>query len=197
MSARAARCSLGCESFAEGKPARDCFVPWIVYETRCLVSGKIYIGVHKQDGDEFDGYLGSGTLITAAVEKHGRDNFRRQTLFAFESERDAYAKEAELVGREWVDSTWTYNIKEGGIGGVGFSMPEEAREKIREYRTGRPHSEETKEKIRQHRAKIAFRHTSESRAKMSASRKGIPHSEERKQRISDGMKRSWQLRRAP
>lgn len=172
-------------------------MPWIVYVTLNKINGKRYIGVHCQGGSGFDGYLGSGTLITAAVEKYGRDNFERRTLFEFETEREAYAKEAELVGQQWVESTWTYNLKEGGIGGVGFSMPEGAREQIRQYRTGRPHSEETKEKIRRGRVAMGFRHSPESREKMSRSRTGIPHSEERKKNISIGMKRSWQLRRSP
>lgn len=172
-------------------------MPWIVYETLNKSNGKTYIGVHKQNGDGFDGYLGSGQAISRAIAKYGRENFERRTLFSFQTDGEAYAKEAELVGQQWVESTWTYNLKEGGIGGAGFSMPERAREKLRQYRTGRPHSEETKEKIRRYRIASGFRHTPESREKMSRSRTGVPHSEERKKNISIGMKRSWQLRRSP
>lgn len=171
-------------------------MPWIVYETINKTNGKKYIGVHRQDADVFDGYLGSGAVLEAAVSKYGRDAFERRTLFEFETEAEAYAKERELVSPEWVDSTATYNLKQGGLGGVGFSMPEEAREKLRQYRTGRPHTEETKEKIRQARLGMGFRHSPESREKMSAARRGIPHSDERKRNISEGMKRAWQLRKA-
>lgn len=167
-------------------------MPWIVYETRNLVSGKNYVGVHRQDGEGFDGYLGSGRALEGAVAKYGRKAFTRRTLFTYETPHEAYEKEREIVGQQFVDSTWTYNAKHGGQGGCGHSLTDEARDKIRQYRTGRRHTEQTKEKIRQ---KAGRRASLEARAKMSASRTGVPHTAERRANISEAMKRVWMLRK--
>ena len=89
---------------------------WIVYETRCLVSGRIYVGVHRQDGDGFDGYLGSGAALRIAVKKHGVDKFERRTLEEFSTEAEAYAREAEIVTKEFCKRQDTYNMRPGGLG---------------------------------------------------------------------------------
>ena len=99
-------------------------MPWIVYETTNTVNGKRYIGVHKQDGDEFDGYLGSGKYLANAIAKYGRENFARRTMFSFESEQDAYAREAEIVTEEWCKRKDSYNMKPGGFGGFPNNDPE-------------------------------------------------------------------------
>ena len=99
-------------------------MPWIVYETTNIVNGKKYIGVHRQDGDDFDGYLGSGRAMNAAIRKHGRENFERRTLLAFESKVDAYARETEIVTEEWCKRQDNYNMKPGGAGGFPWHDPE-------------------------------------------------------------------------
>lgn len=99
-------------------------MPWIVYETTNKINGKKYVGVHKQDGDEFDGYLGSGKSLASAIGKYGRDNFERRTLHSFESEQEAYACEAEIVTEEWCKRTDNYNLKPGGFGGWPLNVPE-------------------------------------------------------------------------
>ena len=97
---------------------------WIVYETTNLINGKKYRGVHEQDCEEFDGYLGSGDLIIRAIEKHGRDNFSRTTLFVFEEEVDAYACESVVVDEAWCSRDDTYNVRPGGVGGFPWHDPE-------------------------------------------------------------------------
>lgn len=52
----------------------------IIYKTTNLVNGKIYIGQHRCDTDEFDGYLGSGSEILKAIDEFGKENFKRETL---------------------------------------------------------------------------------------------------------------------
>lgn len=105
---------------------------YIVYCTTCLVNNKIYIGVHKtEDPDVFDGYIGNGvtkhslggiikdpkTPFQNAVKKYGYKNFKRAILFIFDTEEEAYNKEAELVTLDFVKRKDTYNIALGGIGG--------------------------------------------------------------------------------
>jgi hypothetical protein len=94
---------------------------FIVYKTTNLINGREYIGKHYQESDPFifDGYLGSGTAIKSAIQKYGKTNFKRETLFVFESEEDAYKKEFELVNENTYNNL--YNLKDGGKGGhYGF-----------------------------------------------------------------------------
>lgn len=87
---------------------------YIVYETTNIVNGKIYVGVHKTNTAEFDGYLGSGTYLDNAVKKYGKDNFTRRTLFSLPSSDSAYAKEAEIVNEEFLNRNDVYNMALGG-----------------------------------------------------------------------------------
>ena len=101
---------------------------YIVYKTTCLVNSKIYIGYHQTSNPEvFDGYLGCGlykqhneyikhpkTAFHHAVVKYGVDNFKRETLYVFDTSAEALAKEAELVTAEFVRSSNNYNSSLGG-----------------------------------------------------------------------------------
>lgn len=101
---------------------------YIVYKTTCLVNSKIYIGYHQTTNPEvFDGYLGGGlykqcneyikrpkTAFHHAVVKYGVENFKRETLFVFDTSSEALAKEAELVTAEFVRQSTNYNSALGG-----------------------------------------------------------------------------------
>lgn len=100
---------------------------WIVYCTTCTENGKIYIGVHKTENPEvFDGYIGNGlkvgweiknphTAFQYAIKKYGYGKFKRNTLYVFDSEELAYAKEAEIVDLNFVKRRDNYNSCLGGI----------------------------------------------------------------------------------
>lgn len=100
---------------------------YIVYQTLNIVNSKIYIGVHKIKNEKFDGYIGNGVNINYpstymnpkypfqfAVKKYGTANFKRTTLYTFNTEDEAYAKERELVNLEFVQRSDTYNCILGG-----------------------------------------------------------------------------------
>lgn len=101
---------------------------YIVYKTTCLVNNKIYIGVHQTyNPDIFDGYLGRGLYknhtkyiknpeapFHYAVIKYGANNFKRETLFIYDNEIDAYKKEEELVDINFINREDTYNVALGG-----------------------------------------------------------------------------------
>ena len=90
---------------------------FIIYETTNLINSKVYRGKHwTYTPYEFDGYLGSGKAIKAAIKKYGRKNFSRETLFVFEDEKEAYLKEKEIVTPEFVNRKDTYNMCVGGKG---------------------------------------------------------------------------------
>jgi hypothetical protein len=103
---------------------------YIVYKTVNIVNGKYYIGVHKQKSD--DSYIGCGirfrkdvhskhrrtdSHFTRAVKKYGFDKFKRETLFTFDNQEDAYKREAELVTDVLVNDQGCYNTALGGKGG--------------------------------------------------------------------------------
>lgn len=106
---------------------------YIVYLTtnkKSKINGqyRIYIGVHGTENPEiFDGYIGCGVKIQQpstfkypksafqyAVKKYGVEAFERTTLFIFDTEEEAYKKEAELVTQEFINLEYTYNSVLGG-----------------------------------------------------------------------------------
>lgn len=90
---------------------------------------RIYVGVHQTTNPEiFDGYIGCGVYVNQpstykypktpfqyAVKKYGVDSFTRQILYIFDSEEDAYKKEAEIVDLDFLKLDYTYNACLGGI----------------------------------------------------------------------------------
>lgn len=109
---------------------------YIVYLTTNLKSqvnglNRIYIGVHKTENpDIFDGYLGCGvwanqpstykypkTPIQYAIKKYGVKAFKRQILYIFDTMKEAYNKEAEIVDINFIKLSHVYNVCVGGIGG--------------------------------------------------------------------------------
>lgn len=101
----------------------------LVYKTTNLVNGKIYIGVHSTNKIE-DGYLGSGRIFKRALKKYGEDNFQREILFNFDSSKEAFDKERELVTKEFIERKDNYNFITGGFGGTEAS--EETRKRLSE-----------------------------------------------------------------
>lgn len=96
---------------------KSSLVIYLIYKTTNLINGKIYIGMHKQNNELFDGYYGSGKLLLHAIKKYGKENFIRETLFTFDSLREARDMEKMLVNIEFCKRFDTYNISEGGTGG--------------------------------------------------------------------------------
>lgn len=104
---------------------------YIVYCTICIITKKIYIGVHKTlNPDEFDFYIGNGcytnrpstyehpkTKFQFALKKYGASNFIRNTIAIFNKEEDAYELESEIVNKEFIKRSDVYNTALGGLGG--------------------------------------------------------------------------------
>lgn len=93
----------------------------IVYLTSRVSGGQVvrrYIGQHRlRSGRLEDSYLGSGIVLTAAIRKHGKAAFVRETL---EVCRDArHLDEAEKFWIEFYDAVADpgfYNLADGGRG---------------------------------------------------------------------------------
>jgi hypothetical protein len=86
------------------------------YKTTNMINGKIYIGVHKTNNIN-DGYIGSGLIISRAIKKYGKENFKREILEEFDTLAEAYLEESKIVNESFVNRSDTYNITIGGDGG--------------------------------------------------------------------------------
>jgi hypothetical protein len=89
------------------------------YQTKNLVNGKTYIGVHSTSNLE-DGYLGSGNALKSSIKKYGKENFKAEILDYFDTKEEAYLEEAFLVTSEVVSNDGNYNLTEGGSGGGNY-----------------------------------------------------------------------------
>jgi len=111
-----------------------------IYLTINLVNGRKYIGKKIYDSNSRT-YLGSGTLLRKAIEKYGRDNFKRTIL-----EECATDEELSIAEVKWirqfnaVKNKEFYNLAEGGTGGMRWKS-------IPHPMSGKRHREETKIKM--------------------------------------------------
>lgn len=122
----------------------------VIYITTNLINGKKYIGKDEKNNPD---YFGSGVYLTRSVNKHGKENFKKEIL-------EYCTTSEELIEKEkyWIDfyqaceSDNFYNIAKGGDGGnvtKGYSdeKKKEISQKTIESRKWYKHSNETKEKI--------------------------------------------------
>lgn len=139
-----------------------------MYKTTNVMNGKYYIGVSSRD-DERETYLGSGKFLKLAIQKYGRDNFEKEILEEFDSPKEAFTREAEIVNEEFVKDPETYNCVIGG-GGTG------PKELNGAYGKRWNHSDQSKQLM------------SERTSGENNSQFGKTYSDEEKKRISDNMK---------
>lgn len=52
---------------------------FIVYKTTNVVNDKIYIGQHCTENID-DNYIGSGLVLLKAIDKYGKNSFKREIL---------------------------------------------------------------------------------------------------------------------
>lgn len=110
---------------------------YYTYQTKNLVTGKTYVGLH-QTKKLSDGYIGHGikkqsdaermkkkgsrSLFVLAVCKYGYQNFATEVLSFFDSREQALAEEAFLVDQNWVKNQDNYNTSLGGLGFVNQKL---------------------------------------------------------------------------
>lgn len=87
-----------------------------IYKTTNLITKKYYIGKHSSQNIENDHYLGSGSLLKRAIKKYGKHNFKKQILYVYQTEKQAYQKQRQIVNQQFVKQKDTYNITLGGYG---------------------------------------------------------------------------------
>lgn len=163
----------------------------IVYKTTNLINQRYYVGKHTTNNLN-DEYLGSGKLLCQAVSKYGKENFKREILYIFETEADAFLKEAEIVNVDLISDPMCYNLAPGGCGGNTHN--EESLQRLSEKLKGCvPWNKGISMWNEQQRREIGLRNTSkqsdETIAKRVSKTRGQTRTPEQKKRISDGVKR--------
>lgn len=163
-----------------------------VYLTTNIVNGKIYIGQHTVDGNDWK-YIGSGTLFQKAVKKYGKENFKRKILRLCYSLHELKVWEhVYIVKYKSTDRSVGYNIAKGDVNTTELNPAKlpEVREKISETRLrkinngdikilrGREHPQYGKKHSKQWRKNhskkmIGRRHSEQTKMKISESQKGI------------------------
>lgn len=96
----------------------------IIYKTTNLVNGKIYIGQHVCESDEFDGYLGSGVKLRASIRYYGPENFKRETLRICDTQPQLDAWEMLYINKlRSTEKGIGYNILRGTANKFGSGSP--------------------------------------------------------------------------
>lgn len=125
----------------------------VVYKTTNLLNGKWYIGKDEKNNPN---YLGSGVLLTCAIKKYGRENFKKEIIAVCDTGREELANlEKKIIEQtNAVSDTDSYNIAAGGIGGHTWYpdvRSDAHRDKISKALTGKkvgPKSIEARKKLK-------------------------------------------------
>ena len=159
----------------------------IIYVTRNLINGKLYVGLHT--GGRKD-YLGSGSYLQKGIKKYGRKNFTRTDLDTFLEIAEGQAKERRWIAALNSKAPAGYNLNDGGEGGLNPS--EETRAKMRAAKMGHSVNETTRAKVsaalKGNKYALGLRRTEETKAKMSMAHKGKHFSAEHRAKLSAAQK---------
>lgn len=84
------------------------------YKITNLINNHFYYGVHNTNNLD-DGYMGSGKRLHIAYNKYGIENFNKEILKYFNTAKEAFEYESEIVTENLVNSNECYNMCLGGI----------------------------------------------------------------------------------
>ncbi len=151
----------------------------VVYKTTNLVNEKIYIG---QTVKKARCYLGSGKILKQAINKYGKDNFKRETICFCSNRKELNKKEIYWIAyyRD-IHINNMYNITDGGNSVSGYTMSEEQNKKNSERKKGKMKGKDN--------PNYGKHHSEESKKKISEGNKGRKHTEEQNKKHSDLMRR--------
>ena len=115
------------------------------YQTKNILNGKTYIGVHSTNKLN-DGYIGCGIKSDAAcrsqikagrnypfinaVSKYGYKNFKKEILSFYNNIEEAYEDESFMVNNDYILKKDNYNVSLGGMFSVRPKRLEEFKKDI-------------------------------------------------------------------
>lgn len=102
---------------------------YYIYKITNLINNMIYIGQHSTDNLD-DGYMGGGRKLTKDQKKYGKHHFKKEILEFCSDSYELDKREQEIVNKEFVMRSDTYNQKTGGNQKSWYC--ESTREKMRE-----------------------------------------------------------------
>jgi group I intron endonuclease len=152
-----------------------------IYKITNLINNKIYIGLKCKPVEESTEYYGSGTVLAAAIKKHGRENFIKEILERDIEDYDLLC-EREVYWIKYYNSNngrIGYNRTIGGNGVRGYEITNEDREARSKLSSGRSwyHDPKTNKNVFVKYKPVGYlegRYLSDdARLRMSNARKGI------------------------
>lgn len=172
-----------------------------IYRITNLINDKKYIGWTSRDPnrrykEHTSGWkmsLQEPSLISLAVDKYGKDNFRMEILYqSIDYEHSRQIETTFITENNSLSYTlggWGYNID---LGGKGHKRSKETVDKWKEKMDGRPKSEEHKKnmsKSKRGKNNPMYGKTNEDHPNF-----GKKLSDQEKKNISDGIKRAKELK---
>lgn len=85
----------------------------ILYKITNKNNGMFYIGCHSTSNLN-DGYMGSGVLISKAIEYYGLKNFKKEILKYCKTRQAMFVEERKIVNKSIVKNPQSYNLITGG-----------------------------------------------------------------------------------
>ncbi len=159
------------------------------YKIANLINDKFYYGIrstNKEPADDIK-YMGSGKLIKKAIEKHGKENFKKEIIADYQTRKEASDHEKLVVTKELIELEDCYNLRAGGDN--EFIISETTKQKISAKRILQVYTDERRQKISSSMSgeKNHFygkEHSPESKQKMSVANSGKVLSDEVRYKIS-------------
>lgn len=165
------------------------------YLIRCLINGKVYIGVTSRPLNRrwaehlYDSTRGA-MAISRAIAKHGAGNFSIEPICCARSWADICAAEAILIVQWGTRAPNGYNLSDGGEGAFGVKKTAESIERSASKHRGKPcHPNTRAAATRTHKGKPK---STETRARIAAAKSGKPRSDVTKEKL----RAYWAARRA-
>lgn len=162
---------------------------YYIYKTTNIVNNKFYIGKSSIKNNSIDHwYLGSGVLLKKAINKYGRDNFKKEIIEWCASLEESNEREKYWIEKlDALNLNIAYNIATGGDGGY---LGEEVNKRISKALKGRKHTEEFKQHISKlNKGKKLSKEHIEAMRKANL---GIKRSDEYKQKLREQMLKKYE-----
>lgn len=153
-----------------------------IYLTTNLINNKKYIGLHRYNAGNGENYFGSGKLISQAIIKYGKSNFKKYILYIAHSEEELLlAEQLFICSRNAVKNDSYYNLIPGGKNPVMFGEQNPMFGK-------RPNEFISEEKYEDWKKKLDERNSNISGENNPMFGKTFNHTENTKKKISESMK---------